>query len=207
MPRHQFDEPRTFLFFVDRGLQNGPYQWAITPRGLRICHLGKGHEKIDPKETTLWPEPELCCRQKTTLQVMDDGECKSSEVRSQMATTELFMYTRCCKLSFLCRCTTTTMSSSSSSCSRTQIHLHNTQILAIFFSITSKQVCRTTVALPFTWTSILRKKKNYGNSNISPCKKKKKAKKYKQTDNKNPIFKKSSKKETKIVQDIIITLL
>jgi hypothetical protein len=33
------------------------------------------------------------------------------------------------------------------------------------------------------------KKKNYGNSNISPCK--------------NIIFKKSFKKETKIVQDII----
>jgi len=26
------------------------------------------------------------------------------------------------------------------------------------------------VALPFTLKSILRKKKNYGNSNISPCK-------------------------------------
>jgi hypothetical protein len=36
-----------------------------------------------------------------------------------------------------------------------------------------------TVALPFTLTSILRQKKNYGNSNISPCK--------------NKIFKKSSK--------------
>ncbi len=37
--------------------------------------------------------------------------------------------------------------------------------------------------------SILRKKKNYGNSNISPCK--------------NIIFKKSFKKETKTLQDII----
>jgi hypothetical protein len=36
------------------------------------------------------------------------------------------------------------------------------------------------VALLFTWKSILRQKKNYGNSNISPCK--------------NMIFKKSSKK-------------
>jgi hypothetical protein len=31
-------------------------------------------------------------------------------------------------------------------------------------------VCHT-VALPFTLKSILRQKKNYGNSNISPCKK------------------------------------
>jgi hypothetical protein len=36
------------------------------------------------------------------------------------------------------------------------------------------------VALPFTGKSILRQKKNYGNSNISPCK--------------NVIFKNSSKK-------------
>jgi hypothetical protein len=36
-----------------------------------------------------------------------------------------------------------------------------------------------TVALPFTLKSILRQKKNYGNSNISPCK--------------NMVFKKSSK--------------
>jgi hypothetical protein len=47
-----------------------------------------------------------------------------------------------------------------------------------------KGVCHT-VALPFTLKSILRQKKNYGNSNISPCK--------------NVIFKKSSK----IFQDII----
>ncbi len=39
---------------------------------------------------------------------------------------------------------------------------------------------RHTVALPFTLKSILRQKKNYGNSNISPCK--------------NIIFKKSSKR-------------
>jgi hypothetical protein len=39
-------------------------------------------------------------------------------------------------------------------------------------------VCRT-VALPFTLKSILKQKKNYGNSNIAPCK--------------NVIFKKSSK--------------
>jgi hypothetical protein len=36
------------------------------------------------------------------------------------------------------------------------------------------------MALPFTLKSILRQKKNYGNSNISPCK--------------NIIFKKSSKR-------------
>jgi hypothetical protein len=41
-------------------------------------------------------------------------------------------------------------------------------------------VCHT-VALPFTLNSILRQKKNYGNSNISPCKNK-------------LIFKKSSKR-------------
>ncbi len=33
----------------------------------------------------------------------------------------------------------------------------------------NKGVCHT-VALPFTFKSILRQKKNYGNSNISPCK-------------------------------------
>jgi len=32
-----------------------------------------------------------------------------------------------------------------------------------------QEVCHT-VALPFTLKSILRQKKNYGNSNISPCK-------------------------------------
>jgi hypothetical protein len=45
-----------------------------------------------------------------------------------------------------------------------------------------------TVAMPFTLKSILRIKKNYENSNISPCK--------------NIIFQKS-RKETKILQDII----
>jgi hypothetical protein len=39
---------------------------------------------------------------------------------------------------------------------------------------------------------ILRQKKNYGNSNISPCK--------------NIIFQKTPLKESKIFQDIIITL-
>jgi len=156
------------------------------PGGLRICHLGKGHEKIDPKEKTLWPEPELCCRQKKTLQVMDGGvQVKWSQVTN--GNYRAFYV----HLMLLCRCTTTTMSSSSSSCSWTQIHLHNTQILAIFFSIASKQVCRTTVALPFTWTSILRKKKNYRNSNISPCKKKQTNKqKTKTQSSKNPLKKK-----------------
>jgi len=46
-----------------------------------------------------------------------------------------------------------------------------------------------TLALPFTLKRvILRQKKNYGNSNIPSCK--------------NVMFKKSSKQETKILQDI-----
>jgi hypothetical protein len=45
------------------------------------------------------------------------------------------------------------------------------------------------MALPFTFKSISRKKKNYENSNISPCK--------------NIIFKKNPLEETKILQDII----
>jgi hypothetical protein len=44
---------------------------------------------------------------------------------------------------------------------------------------TKQGVCHT-VALPFTFKSILMQKKNYGNSNISPCK--------------NVIFQKSSKR-------------
>jgi hypothetical protein len=44
------------------------------------------------------------------------------------------------------------------------------------------------MALPFTLKSVLRKKKNHGKSNISPCK--------------NIIFK-NPLKETKILQDII----
>jgi hypothetical protein len=51
-----------------------------------------------------------------------------------------------------------------------------------------KGVCHT-VALPFTIKNILKQKKNYGNSNISPCKKRKSSK--------------YSLKETKILQDII----
>jgi hypothetical protein len=43
--------------------------------------------------------------------------------------------------------------------------------------------CVTLWALPFALKSILRQKKNYGNSNISPCK--------------NILFKKSSKKKLK----------
>ncbi len=49
-------------------------------------------------------------------------------------------------------------------------------------------VCHA-VALPFTLKSILRQKKNYGNSNILP-----------------DIFKKNPLKETKILRDIIISL-
>jgi hypothetical protein len=45
------------------------------------------------------------------------------------------------------------------------------------------------VALPFTLKSTLRQKKNYENSNISPCKK--------------CILQKNPLKETKILQDII----
>jgi hypothetical protein len=52
-----------------------------------------------------------------------------------------------------------------------------------------------TVALPFILKSILRQKKNYENSNISPCK------------NIPNLQKKNPLKETKILQDIIITLL
>jgi len=47
-------------------------------------------------------------------------------------------------------------------------------------SFKQKQGVCHTMALPFTLKSILRQKKNYGNSNISPCK--------------NIIFKKSSSK-------------
>jgi hypothetical protein len=46
-----------------------------------------------------------------------------------------------------------------------------------------------TVALPFALQSILRQKKNYENSNTSPCK--------------NTIFKKPSKKTPKYFKDII----
>jgi hypothetical protein len=38
-----------------------------------------------------------------------------------------------------------------------------------FLNIT-KGICHSVALLPFTLTSILRQKKNYGNSNISPCK-------------------------------------
>jgi hypothetical protein len=52
-----------------------------------------------------------------------------------------------------------------------------------------KQGVGHTVALPFTLKMILQQKKNYGNSNISPCK--------------NIILKNNPLKKTKIVQDII----
>jgi hypothetical protein len=53
------------------------------------------------------------------------------------------------------------------------------------FSVHENQCPEKTrgVALPFTLKNILRQKKNYGNSNISPCK--------------NIIFKKSSKMKPK----------
>ncbi len=55
--------------------------------------------------------------------------------------------------------------------------------LPFYFLYENKGVCHT-VTLPFTLKNILRqKKKNYGNSNISPCQ--------------NIIFKKNSLKETK----------
>jgi hypothetical protein len=37
-------------------------------------------------------------------------------------------------------------------------------------NVKTRGVSITLVALPFTGKSILRQKKNYGNSNISPCK-------------------------------------
>jgi len=51
--------------------------------------------------------------------------------------------------------------------------------MASSYSIANKGGCHT-VALPFTLKRTLRQKKNYGNSNISPCK--------------NIIFKKSFKR-------------
>ncbi len=54
-------------------------------------------------------------------------------------------------------------------------------------------VCHHIVALPFTLKSIIRQKKNYGNSNISPCNK--------YNLQKNPL------KETKLRQDILTLLL
>jgi hypothetical protein len=51
-------------------------------------------------------------------------------------------------------------------------------------SIIKKQGVCHTMALPFTLKSILRQKKNYGNSNISPCKKIKKSSKRNQNRSK-----------------------
>jgi hypothetical protein len=50
-------------------------------------------------------------------------------------------------------------------------------------------VCHS-MALPFTLKNMLRQKKNYGNSNFSPCKN-------------IPNLQKNHPKETKILQDII----
>jgi hypothetical protein len=57
------------------------------------------------------------------------------------------------------------------------------------FKTQQKQGVCHTVALAFTLKSVLRQKKNYGNSNISPCK--------------TIILKKNPLKETKILQEII----
>ncbi len=57
--------------------------------------------------------------------------------------------------------------------------LKSPSVSALFHLHLKQGVCHT-VALPFTWKSILMQKKNYGNSNIPPCK--------------NIIFKKSSKR-------------
>ncbi len=62
--------------------------------------------------------------------------------------------------------------------------------LPIKINIFKQQGVCHTVTLPFTLKSILWQKKNYGNSNISPCKN-------------NLIFKKNPLKEIKILQDII----
>jgi hypothetical protein len=67
------------------------------------------------------------------------------------------------------------------------LDLHNYQTPMTENRKENKGMCHN-VALPFTLKSILRQKKNYENSNISPYK--------------NPLVKK-----TKILQDIIITLL
>jgi hypothetical protein len=56
-------------------------------------------------------------------------------------------------------------------------HHHHITIITCWHQ---QQVVCHAVALPFTWKSVLRQKKNDGNSNTSPCK--------------NIIFKKSSKR-------------
>ncbi len=88
----------------------------------------------------------------------------------------------------------------------TSIHIYSinyySQVALDEKSKGKQKVCHT-AALPFTWKLILRQKKNYVNSNISPCKGKRK----KKNTHTHLIFKrKSLKKETKILQDIIITL-
>jgi hypothetical protein len=68
------------------------------------------------------------------------------------------------------------------------LHIYIIPKISLAKSTTIQQGVCHTVALPFTLKSILRQKKNYGNSNISPCK--------------NIIFKKSSQRN-QILQDII----
>jgi hypothetical protein len=72
------------------------------------------------------------------------------------------------------------------------MYLANTNTSGVFLAshFTSLGASPTlTLALPFMLKCILRQKKNYGNSNISPCK--------------NIIFPKNPPKQTKILQDII----
>jgi hypothetical protein len=85
-----------------------------------------------------------------------------------------------------------------------QLHLifEMKKLLNSFWNVTSRglhysyldsKCCETrgvchTMPLPFTLKTILRQKKNYGNSNISPCKN---------------ILKKNPPQETKILQNII----
>jgi hypothetical protein len=75
----------------------------------------------------------------------------------------------------------------STKCVIGKVLIRNTRLATETFS--SPSFWCVTMALPFTWKNILRKNKNYGNSNISPCKKK--------CSKKNPL------KETKFFQDII----
>ncbi len=86
------------------------------------------------------------------------------------------------------------MSSRFQLCSKGRLHVRVLAGAVLVFGCERKNsskckpgVCHT-VALPFTLKSILRQKKYYGNSNISPCK--------------NIIFK-NPLKENKILQDII----
>ncbi len=71
-----------------------------------------------------------------------------------------------------------------------KMHERHYSLLQSINHLTCKQGVCHTVALPCTLKSILRQNKNYGNSNISPCK--------------NIMFKQSSKRNPKSFKDIII---